>query len=204
MSFYEQHIFPYVLAAGVRPFKPARAEVMRHATGRVLEIGIGAGDNLDCYTPAVKTVVGIDRNPALLRRAARVAKEYAHSMSVTLDQGDAQDLPYPDASFDSVVTSLVLCTIPHPDRALAEAHRVLKPGGRLVVFEHVRSERRGVARWQNRLNGIWSHLACGCNLNRDTEGAIRDAGFNIRQLRHYNHPWQLPVVAPIIEGYATK
>ena len=122
---------------------------------------------------------------------------------VTLLEGDAQALPAGETEFDTVVITLGLCTIPDPDTALREARRVLKPDGRLVFLEHVRSPRGFAARCQDLVTPLWVRMAGGCHPNRPTLDGIRGAGFEILQLEHDSIPHAPPFVRPLIVGSAT-
>jgi ubiquinone/menaquinone biosynthesis C-methylase UbiE len=146
-----------------------RRRIGEAARGRVLELGVGTGLNLPWYGEADE-VVGVDPDPHMLKRArTRVS---AAPCPVTLVEAGAESLPFDDGTFDSVVVGLSLCTIPDPRAALAEARRVLAPGGRLIFLEHVRAERPWAARLQDAVAPLWWHLAGGCNLNRDTVATI--------------------------------
>lgn len=140
------------------------------ARGRTLEVGCGTGRNLPLYR-AGAWVVGVDPSRDALRRARRRAPR------TPLVAGRAEALPFRDGAFDTLVSSLVLCSVTDPARSLAEARRVLAPGGQLRLLEHVRSRHPWRARWQDRLQPVWTRLAGGCHPNRDTEAAVRAAGF---------------------------
>jgi ubiquinone/menaquinone biosynthesis C-methylase UbiE len=173
-----------------RGFAAWRWELLRTVSGRVLEIGCGRGHNFGHY-PAGARVTAFDREPARVRAAAR------RRAPVRLAVADAEALPWPGAAFDAVLGTLVFCSIPHPERALAEARRVLKPGGRLYLVEHIRSGQPGLARWQDRLAPAWLRLSGGCHLNRDTAEAVRGAGFTIeREQRAYRGVLLLVVARP--------
>src|SRR5204862_6506391 len=116
----------------------------------------------------------------------------------------AEELPLEDGSFDYVVATLVLCTVDDPDRALDEARRVLKPGGRLLFLEHVRADDAKLARWQDRLNGFQKRFACGCNCNRDTLTSIEQQGFSVDEVEHRCFPKGPPFVRPLIVGAAER
>jgi ubiquinone/menaquinone biosynthesis C-methylase UbiE len=139
------------------------------ATGRVLELGIGTGRNLPHYT-SVDEVVGIEPDPLMLRRARPRAA--AAPFPVRLVEGSAEALPFGEDEFDTIVVALALCTIPDPDAALREARRVLKPGGRILFLEHVRSSRPRLARFQDLITPVWMELAGGCHPNRPTVETI--------------------------------
>jgi len=155
--------------------------VVEAARGRVLEIGIGSGLNLPHYR-GVTCVVGIDPSLKLLTFARSLARNAAFPVELVADS--AEDLPFPDATFDTVLSTCTLCSIPDLARALGEARRVLKPGGRFIFFEHGRSPDPGVARWQDRLTPLWRHVSGGCHLNRKIDAALGDAGFTIESLRN--------------------
>lgn len=154
---------------------------MPGARGRVLEIGVGSGLNLPHYDAAsVAEVVGIDPSAELLREAERVARRLP--LPIRLHVGSAEDLPFDDASFDSVVITYTLCSVPSLDRALAEVRRVLRPDGAVYFCEHGRAPDAGVRRVQALLEPAWKRLAGGCHLTRDTPAALERAGFAIEEL----------------------
>jgi len=136
-----------------------RREVLAPATGVVLEIGAGTGRNFPHYPAAVKEVIATEPDPHMRKRAADVVR--TASVPVRLDPSPAERLPVDDDSIDTVVATLVLCTIPDPAAALAEIRRVLKPGGTMVFFEHVRADDPRLARWQDRVQPAWSFFAGG-------------------------------------------
>ncbi len=167
-----------------------RARLLGELTGRVLDIGSGTGANLPHYLAADRVVM-TEPDPAM--RAKLTAKLHQAVRPTEVVDAPAENLPFADAAFDVAVCTLVLCTVDDPARALAEARRVLVPGGRLVVLEHVAGVGR-LATWQNRLNPIWSRLAGGCQLNRDTESAVVDAGFDPQTVERFR---VLPPWAPV-------
>ncbi len=177
-NWYDRHVLPYVidLACGVRPVARQRQKVVPLAQGKVLEIGIGTGLNIPFYDKQrVTTITGVD--PALrMHRLAR--KRIAQAgLDVDLIGLSAEKLPVDDASFDTVVCTYTLCTIPDPAAALAEMRRVLKPGGKLLFSEHGHAPDESVAKWQARLQPYWRKLAGGCMLDRDVPLLLKDAGF---------------------------
>ena len=182
MSFYARHVLPWLLHAAMRQevLRPFRARTVGAAKGRVLEIGIGSGLNLPLYGAEVHEVVGVDPSAALLNRA-RYAANQAH-VPVALMEGSAEALAFEDGAFDTVVTTWSLCTIPDADRAIAEARRVLRPGGALRFVEHGRAPEPGIARWQDRLDPIWSRVAGGCHLNRAIPSLLTRNGFRLDTL----------------------
>ncbi len=183
------------------PLDKLRGEVVPPVAGRVLEVGSGTGLNARHYDPArVEAVQAVEPDPHMRRRAApRVA---AAAVPVTLHDAPGERLPFDDASFDAVVFTWSLCTIPDPAAALAEAWRVLKPGGTLHFAEHVRSSRPLVAAAQAGLNPLWTRLAGGCHLDRDTVAHIAAAGFEVGPLARDQRASWAPV--PNVTGTARK
>ena len=175
-AIYDTVMVP-VEALGIRG---QRRRIGAAARGRVLELGAGTGAMLEHYGEGVDEVVATDPDPHMLARA--VPRRRPARVPVEIRQADAQDLPFEDASFDTVVVALSLCTIPDPHRALAEARRVLRPDGRLLFVEHVRSPRPWLARLQELLTPAWAKVAGGCQLDRDTVANIRQAGFSVEDL----------------------
>jgi ubiquinone/menaquinone biosynthesis C-methylase UbiE len=158
-----------------------REQLLAGLSGRVLEIGAGNGMNFAHYPPAVTRVLAVEPEPHLRALARDQAKEAAVSIEVV--DGTAGHLPADDDSFDAAVATLVLCTVPDVPAALAEIRRVLVPGGELRFFEHVRADTPGLARVQRVLDAtVWPRMVGGCHPDRDTRGAIEDAGFTIDAL----------------------
>ncbi len=157
-----------------------RARVAWAARGRVLEIGAGSGLNLGLYPPEVSEILALEPDGKLLELAERNAAKAGRR--VTFIQGSAEEIPLDDESVDTVVTTWTLCTIPNPDRALAEMHRVLKRDGRLVFAEHGLAPEQSVRKWQNRLTPVWMKVAGGCHLNRPIAELVRHAGFEVDEL----------------------
>lgn len=160
-----------------------RQELLAEATGLIVETGAGTGANFRHYPAKVEQVVAVEPEPHLRELAMRAAAEAP--VPVEVRAGRAEELPVPDGSADGVVASLVLCTIADVPAALAEAARVLRPGGHLYFYEHIRSTRPGLARRQRIANVVWPLLGGGCNLTRDPESDITAAGFTIERARHF-------------------
>jgi SAM-dependent methyltransferase len=160
-----------------------RDEMLAGLSGRVVEVGAGNGMNFAHYPAGVEAVVALEPEP-YLRERARVAAAGA-AVPVTVQDGVASPLPLADHSFDAAVASLVLCSVSDPARAIAELRRVLRPGGELRFFEHVRSSRPRKARVQRTLDrtGVWPALVGGCHTSRDTVAALEAAGFRLDRAR---------------------
>jgi ubiquinone/menaquinone biosynthesis C-methylase UbiE len=188
MSFYQRHVLPYLLHLAMRQKQlvPFRQRVIGAAEGRVLEIGIGSGLNLPLYGPNVRSVVGLEPSPELMRMARERGR--AASTSIEFLEASAEAIPLGGGSVDAVVTTWTLCTIPDATGALTEMRRVLKPDGALLFVEHGRAPEPGVARWQDRLDPLWSRIAGGCHLNRKIDDLISASGFRIDALRNARLP----------------
>ena len=179
--------------AGLREHRRA---IVGRARGRVLEIGAGTGHNLDHYGPEVDELVLTEPEEPMARRL----RERVTRGEVV--EAPAGDLPFPDGSFDAVVSTLVLCTVPDQERAIAEIRRVLKPGGQLLFIEHVRSHDAKTAKWQDRVLPVWRFVCHGCHPNRDTAAALTHAGFTL-EVESWTLPKAPAVVRPVVEGVAT-
>jgi ubiquinone/menaquinone biosynthesis C-methylase UbiE len=179
MGVYDRLIVPRLidLAMRNRRLDSYRLRAIRAARGVVLEIGVGSGRNLPLYGSAVERVCALDPSPQLLRSARARAADAL--VPVRLLQASAECLPFPDASFDTVVTTWTLCSIPNPITALTEMRRVLKPGGNLAFVEHGLCPEPRLARWQHRLTPCWKHISGGCHLDRKMDDLIRAAGFHL-------------------------
>jgi ubiquinone/menaquinone biosynthesis C-methylase UbiE len=178
-----------------------RGELVANAHGRTLEIGAGTGANIPHYPDAIQELILAEPFEPMRRRLERKLGETGKSAS-TLDAA-AEAIPLEDESVDTVVSTLVLCTVDFPAVALAEVGRVLRPGGQLLFIEHVRSHSPRVARWQDRMETPWRHFGAGCRCNRDTIASIAAAGFSTQ---HEDVHWRgvPPIVAPLVIGRAVK
>lgn len=177
-----------------------RHELLDPVQGHVLEIGGGTGANLEHYPPGLEELVLTEPEPPMARRLKR--KLHASSLPARVVGAPAEHLPFPDASFDFAVSTLVLCTVTDPDRALSELHRVLRPGGQLLFLEHVRADSPRLAQWQDRLHPLWVRFGHGCHCNRPTLESIRRAGFQVSRVHHGAIPKAPPIVRPLVTGSA--
>lgn len=160
-----------------------RARLLEGLRGRVIEVGSGHGLNFPHYPATVDEVTAIEPDPTLRELAEREAERAA--VPITVVDGDAGALPASGEYFDAAVTSLVLCSVPDPDAALAELRRVLRPGGELRFYEHVRSRSAAFARFQRVVDVGWPIVGGGCHTSRDTGRAIERAGFEIESCERF-------------------
>lgn len=197
-SWYERRILPHIIrfGCGCQAFSEYRQEVVSQAAGRVLELGFGAGANLNFYDPAsVGELVGIE--PSAELRAVASTAPRANGLDVRFQQGLAENLPFEDASFDTVVCTFTLCTVAEPHKVLQEARRMLRPGGLFLFCEHGASPDAGVAAWQRRLDPAWQRVFGGCHLTRPV-GASIERHFAIDELKSRYQP-KMPRLAGWIE-----
>ena len=176
-----------------------RRGLLADARGRVLEIGGGTGANLRFYDGNVESLVVTEPEPAMLRRLQRKAREQAPPAKVL--RAPAEDLPFEDDTFDTVVSTLVLCGVNDQPRALREARRVLRPGGRLLFLEHVRSDDPQLARLQDRINRL-NRFVVHCDCNRPTLATIEAEGFTVERLERTTLPKAPKFVRPALLGTA--
>jgi SAM-dependent methyltransferase len=190
---------PFLSLAESRGMAARRARLLAEARGRVLEIGAGTGLNLEHYPTHVEEVVLTEPVAAMVRRLA--GRAGASPLPTPITVARAERLPFPDDSFDTVVSTLVLCTVPDPTTALTELRRVLRPTGRLLFCEHVRSESPRLARWQTSLRGGWAVFAQGCRPDRRLLEMISDA-FDVRSVVHDHWRGMPALVRPLVVGSA--
>ena len=184
--------------AGMREI---RRETLAPARGRTIDIGAGTGINVELYPEGVAELVLAEPDEHMLNRLRPKVATWGREVSVV--QAPADGLPFDDDSFDTAVFTLVLCTVPDPAAALREAARVLRPDGKLLFVEHVRSEEPGLARWQDRLEGPWRFLGDGCHCNRDTVASIEASPFQVEEVVKDELPKSPPLVRPLVHGQAT-
>lgn len=211
MSFYSDCLFPryYDRVMKGAPLEHARRRSLRTAAGRILELGIGTGQNLPCYPTSVRSLTAVDPNPGmereLRRKLTRTELEGQPSqVEVEFVRAPAERLPFPDASFDTLVSTQVLCSVDNTQRTLEEALRVLRPGGRLLALEHGHSDEPSVARWQRWLTPAQRLFAAGCRLDVPIAHVIADAGFQIDVLERYYMPGDPKTHGSMYEGIASK
>jgi SAM-dependent methyltransferase len=197
-----------------------RAALLAEARGRVVEIGAGTGVNLDLYGDGIEDLTLVEPDPhmgARLRErlaegsgrdgqpggdGAADAEHRPDPAPRRLVAAPAEAIPFPDDTFDTAVATLVLCTVPHPVAAIDELARVLKPGGRLLFIEHVRSDDPDRAQWQDRFEMPWRFFADGCHCNRDTAAALHASAFRVDRIEEGKLPKAISIVRPLIRGSA--
>ncbi len=182
--------------------RQVRAEVAGGATGRVLEIGCGPGGNFSYYQDAVTELIATDPDPFMLERARKRAAEAGRPIDV--QQAPAEELPFPDLSFDTVVCTSVICNVRDPRKALSEMRRVLKPGGEYRFFEHVRYDGGVGGLWQDAIRPVWGWLGAGCRPNQDTARLIQEAGFQVQQMEKLRPSLFIDPTRPCIKGVARR
>jgi SAM-dependent methyltransferase len=178
-------LLPRFIGTAMSHGQPAhRQRLLEDLTGRVIEIGAGDGLNFAYYPSTVAEVFALE--PEIFLRTRAVERARGAPVAVRVLPGLADELPLADGCFDAAVASLVLCSVPDQRRALAELFRVVRPGGQLRFYEHVRSHRPLLASVQTVVDPLWSRLGGGCHLTRGTEAAIEEAGFIIRRIERFD------------------
>ena len=185
--------------AGLREM---RRELLAKVRGRVLELGAGTGLNLEHYPAGIESLTLVEPDPHMTKQLREKLVRSGKSSEISVVEAPGERLPFPDESFDTVVVTLVFCTVPDQAATLTQVKRVLAPGGQLLFLEHVRAEEAGLAKWQDRLERPWRFLGDGCHCNRDTGSAIRDTGFEIDRLERRELPKGPAIVKPLITGSA--
>jgi ubiquinone/menaquinone biosynthesis C-methylase UbiE len=190
---------PSLWLGEVMGMRRRRSALLRGAAGRVVEIGAGTGLNLTHYPEGLTQLVLTEPESAMRGRLARRAQREARDVDVV--DAPAERLPLPDGSVDTVVATLVLCTVDEPEHALREIKRVLRPGGQLLFIEHVRASSTFLARWQDRMLKPWRSFAAGCHCNRPTVDLMRTCGFEVAA---ENEAWRgmPPIIRPLVVGRA--
>lgn len=204
MGWYGEHIFPHLMewVMGGEEFQKQRSLVLARVNGTVLEIRLGTGLNLPHYPAALSSLHAIDPAHMLPRKIAE--RSAAIPFPLQIQQTSAETLPYNARSFNFVVSTWTLCTIPDPVKALLEVYRVLKPDGVFLFLEHGRSEDAKVAAWQDQFNPVQNIIGCGCNLNRKIDQIIAQAGLMIMTLDRFQMQSVPRLGGEMYRGAATR
>lgn len=192
MSFYEKHLLPKLIhcVCGLKPMMRQREKILPNAKGVTLEIGIGSGLNLPYYNKAqVQKIIGIDPTPN--KKALDLASS-KNEIPFEFIQKSAEEIDFPNNTFDTIVSTYTFCTIPDFEKTIQECRRLLKPNGQLLYVEHGLAPDPKVVRTQNRINPMWKRLAGGCHLNRDIPKALANHGFKLQQLESMYLPGWKP------------
>lgn len=183
MGFYDTYILPPLLDFAMRqpPIMKQRAKVVPEAKGRILEIGMGSGLNLGFYDRSkITSLDGLEPSEELRVLARERAKKEGIEIDFIGLRGE--EIPAEDSSYDTLVMTYTLCTIPDPETALGEMRRVLAPGGSLLFVEHGNAPDPSVEQWQKRINPFWKRIAGGCNLNRNVPSLLMATGFDVQSM----------------------
>lgn len=182
-TWYDAHLMPKLVtfACGQGQVMKRRSQLVPLATGDVFELGCGGGLNQEFYqTSQISSFSGIDPHAGLLGDAR--ARASARGWDNAIREGVGENIPFRDASFDTVVCTFTLCSVDDPDQVMSEMRRILRPGGRLLFLEHGRTPDVDVARWQDRIEPVWKKIAGGCHLTRPIGAALRGAGFDVEPM----------------------
>ncbi|MGP0592904.1 class I SAM-dependent methyltransferase [Nitrospira sp. T9] len=203
-GWYSRRVFPRLVhwSMGQAGFVPLRQALVAKASGLVLEIGFGSGANFSYYYSRIHSLTAIDPNPGMIPLARSLQAEAVVPVHLALALAEA--LPFPSACFDTVVSTMTLCSVPQLSKALQELFRVVRPGGRLLFLEHGQSPDRSVRRWQDRLTPAWKHLGDGCHLNRPMVQMIEAQGWTVTALENFYLPGVPKPFAYFSQGMAVK
>jgi SAM-dependent methyltransferase len=203
-GWYSRRVFPKLLNWSMvqAGFIPLRQSLLAQASGAVLEIGFGTGANFKFYPSQIHSLTAIDPNPGMIPLARSALTEGVPPVHLAL--AAAEGLPFPSAFFDTIVTTMTLCSVPLLSKALQELLRGVKPGGRLLFLEHGQSPDRSVRWWQDGLTPLWKHLGDGCHLNRPIVQMIQEQGWTVIVLENFYLPGVPKPFAYFSQGIAVK
>lgn len=203
-GWYSRRVFPRLVhwSMGQAGFIPLRQSLVAMASGLVLEIGFGTGANFSYYPSRIHSLTAIDPNPGMIPLARSLQAEAVIPVHLALALAEA--LPFPSACFDTVVSTMTLCSVPQLSKALQELFRVVRPGGRLLFLEHGQSPDRSVRLWQDGLTPVWKHLGDGCHLNRPMVQMIQAQGWTVSALENFYLPGVPKPFAYFSQGMGVK
>jgi len=203
-GWYSRRVFPQLVnwSMGQAGFIPLRQSLLSQASGAVLEIGFGTGANLTFYPSHLHSLTAIDPNPGMIPFGRSHPAERIIPFNLAL--ASAEWLPFPSASFDTVVSTMTLCSVSHLSMVLRELFRVVKPGGQLLFLEHGQSPDGSVRRWQDSLTPVWKYLGDGCHLNRPMDQVIQEQGWNVAALDTFYLPGVPRPFGYFYQGMAIK
>jgi SAM-dependent methyltransferase len=204
MGLYATHIFPRLMdwVMSGKEFQQLRRSLLQNVRGAVLEIGLGTGLNLPHYPEGVSWLYAAE--PATLLPERLVRRGKTATFPVEIKRISAEALPFDDRTFDCIVSTWTLCTIPDPVKALREVRRVLRPDGLFLFLEHGRSDDAKIAAWQDRLNPLQNVIGCGCNLNRRIDQLVVEAGLKIRTFDRFQMESVPRIGGAMYRGTATR
>ena len=204
MNLYDRYFFPWIIerVMASKDAEDLRRGVLTDAGGEILEIGFGTGMNLPCYPEHVRKITVVEPHPQMNRYAQK--RISASSIEVDAHLLGAERLPFADGSFDSVVSTWTLCSIPDIRQALGEVRRVMKANGRFIFLEHGLSQEVQVQAWQRRINPLWNIFSNGCQLDRDIPALLSGAGFNLVRLERFCSPKSSQLTGSSFKGIGMK
>lgn len=204
MGFYSRYIFPYVMHTVMsnKAMTRSRAELLVEADGEIFEIGFGTGLNLAHYPSHINKITTADVNAGM----GRLAQKSIDASTIEVDNRvlDGENLPLPDASFDTVVCTWTLCSIPNVNKAMGELHRILRPGGKFLFVEHGLADDPKVQRMQHRVTPYWKIVGDGCHLNRNIRELFQDHHFAIPRLNNFYMPGAPRFASYMYQGVAER
>jgi len=202
-GFYERKILPLLIdsACSQPPMTNLRSRYVSQAVGKVLEVGIGSGLNLSHYGCAVESITGVDPAEALTQKARQRADRIRADVAVIGVSGES--IPVRSETFDTVVCTWTLCSIPDPQAAIAEMYRALKPDGKLIFVEHGQSPEPKISKWQHRIEPYWKVVAGGCHLTRRIDDLVTAGGFEIKSFES-GYQKGPKIAAFMMHGIATR
>ena len=204
MSFFAKYYDQMTAESEEACLKGWRETLLEPVQGIVLEVGVGTGKNLPFYTTAVSKLILLEPNAGMRKQLHNKLENYPH-LAPEIISSPLEQLAIPDQAVDFVVSTLVLCSVSNLQAALKQIYRVLKPGGKFLYIEHVAAENKPQRlKWQNRLNPLWKRLAGNCHLNRYTQQAIEEVGFQSAGITRESMRKALPILRPTVRGTAVR